>query len=253
MSVYRCDVNVCVIVCVWVWVRGSFPDGLEVKNLPAGDSGLIPWSGRSPGGGHGNPLWYSCLETPIDRGAWWATVHGVAESDMSEVTEHAGMFVTVCVCDVWVWVYVAAGMTVAAGSKMARSWARQKIQGDEALAASPILTQMIVLSFYSWGAEETRWVLWGLNYSFSHHSRMKRPNSFLWSLGFSLNGGGRLEGGLGNDFPCVFLPGPGARASPLCYLASGELFASVKLFVIFWLASSSCTSRSEVSSISQMG
>ena len=57
---------------------------LVVKNPPAnGDityMGLIPGSGRSPGGGHGNPLQYSCLENPVDRGAWWATVHLVTES-----------------------------------------------------------------------------------------------------------------------------------------------------------------------------
>ena len=54
---------------------------LVVKNLPAkaGDTGSIPGSGRSPGGGHGNPLQYSSLENPMDRGAWWATVHGVAQ------------------------------------------------------------------------------------------------------------------------------------------------------------------------------
>ena len=46
-----------------------------------GDPGSIPGSGRSPGGGNGNPLQYSCLENPMDRGAWRATVHGVAESD----------------------------------------------------------------------------------------------------------------------------------------------------------------------------
>ena len=53
-----------------------------VKNLTAnaGDMGLIPVSGRSPGGGHGNPLQYSCLENPMDGGAWGAIVHGVAES-----------------------------------------------------------------------------------------------------------------------------------------------------------------------------
>ena len=53
-----------------------------VKNVPAnaGDAGLIPGSGRSPGGGNGNPLQYSCLENPMDRGAWRATVHGVAKS-----------------------------------------------------------------------------------------------------------------------------------------------------------------------------
>ena len=52
-----------------------------VKNLPAnaGDMGLIPGLGRSPGKGNGNPLQYSCLENPMDRGAWWAAVHGAAK------------------------------------------------------------------------------------------------------------------------------------------------------------------------------
>ena len=60
----------------------GFPGGSVVKNLSAnaGDTGLIPGSGRSPGGGHGNPLQYSCLENPMDRGAKWATVHGVTEN-----------------------------------------------------------------------------------------------------------------------------------------------------------------------------
>ena len=53
-----------------------------VKNPPAdaGDLGSIPGLGRSPGGGNGNPLRYSCLENPTDRGACWAIVHGVSES-----------------------------------------------------------------------------------------------------------------------------------------------------------------------------
>jgi len=64
---------------------------LVVKNLPAsaGDMrnlGSIPGSGRSPGGGCGNPLQYSCLENPMDRGAWWAMVHRVTESNMTDVT-----------------------------------------------------------------------------------------------------------------------------------------------------------------------
>ena len=54
----------------------GFPGGLMVKNLSAnaGDLGLMPGLGRSPGGGNGNPLQYSGLENSMDRGAWWATV-----------------------------------------------------------------------------------------------------------------------------------------------------------------------------------
>ena len=52
-----------------------------VKNLPAmQETWVRSLEGRSPGGGHGNPLQYSCLENPMDRGAWWATVHGIAKS-----------------------------------------------------------------------------------------------------------------------------------------------------------------------------
>ena len=54
-----------------------------------GDSGLIPGLGRSPGGRHGNPLQYSCLENSMNGRAWQDTVHRIAESDTTEVTEHA--------------------------------------------------------------------------------------------------------------------------------------------------------------------
>ena len=71
-----------------------------VQTLP-GDSGVtlpsmqempeiwVLFLGRSPGGGHGNPLQYSCLENPTDRGVWQATVHGISELDTTEVTEHS--------------------------------------------------------------------------------------------------------------------------------------------------------------------
>ena len=59
----------------------GFPGGSEVKNSPvnAGDMGSIPGWGRYLGEENGNPLQYSCLENPMDRGARWATVHGVAK------------------------------------------------------------------------------------------------------------------------------------------------------------------------------
>ena len=69
-------------MCVpYVWASQV---ALVVKNLPdnvgdARDAGSIPGLGRSPGGGHGNPLQYSCLENPMDKGVWWATVHGVTK------------------------------------------------------------------------------------------------------------------------------------------------------------------------------
>ena len=60
----------------------GFKGGSVVKNLPAnaGDVSLIPGSGRYPGGGIGNPLQFSCLENLTDRGAWWAVVHRVTNS-----------------------------------------------------------------------------------------------------------------------------------------------------------------------------
>ena len=66
-------------------LEAGFPGGSGVKNPPAnagdaGDTGSIPGLGRSPEGGHGNPLQYSCLGNSMDRGAWWAAVHGIAEN-----------------------------------------------------------------------------------------------------------------------------------------------------------------------------
>ena len=72
------NINININIC--------FPGDSDGKESAgnAGDPGLIPGLGRSPGEGYGNPLQYSCLENPMDRGAWWDTVHGVAESDTTE-------------------------------------------------------------------------------------------------------------------------------------------------------------------------
>ena len=59
----------------------GFPGGSVVKNLPAStEVSLISWLGRPPGEGNGEPFQYSCLKNSMDRGAWWATVHGVTKS-----------------------------------------------------------------------------------------------------------------------------------------------------------------------------
>ena len=72
----------------------AFQVALVVKNPPANegdvrDVGSIPGSGRSPGGGHGNPLQYSCLKNPMDRGAWQASLQSCRELDRTALTEHA--------------------------------------------------------------------------------------------------------------------------------------------------------------------
>ena len=69
-------------IAVFVFMVWGFPGGSDGKETTCnvGDLCSIPGVGRSPGGGHGYPLQYSCLENPMNRGAWQATVHGVAES-----------------------------------------------------------------------------------------------------------------------------------------------------------------------------
>ena len=70
----------------------GFLDSLDGKESAcnAVDLGMIPGLGRSLGGGHDNSLQYSCGENPVDRGTLQAMIHGVAESDMTEATEHIG-------------------------------------------------------------------------------------------------------------------------------------------------------------------
>ena len=79
-----------------MYISSSFPGGSVVENLPANarDTGLIPGPGKSPGEGNGNPLQYSCLENPMDRGTWWAIVHGFSkESDMTEQLKQQNLLV----------------------------------------------------------------------------------------------------------------------------------------------------------------
>ena len=75
---------ICSLLCL-VALGGS---EVKASACNVGDLGSIPGSGSSPGEGNGNPLQYSCLENPMDRGAWWATVHGVAKSQawLSDLT-----------------------------------------------------------------------------------------------------------------------------------------------------------------------
>ena len=76
------DIDIHIYICIYMGFLGG-SDG-KASARTAGGPGLIPRSGRSPGEGNGNPFWYFCLGNPINRGAWRATVHGVAkEFDMS--------------------------------------------------------------------------------------------------------------------------------------------------------------------------
>ena len=76
---------------LWLYNCQGFPGGSEGKASAcnAGDPGSIPGSGRSPGEGNGNPLLYPCLENPMDRGAWWATVHGVTRVRHNRATSRS--------------------------------------------------------------------------------------------------------------------------------------------------------------------
>ena len=71
-----------IFILFGLYILRGFPGGSDGKESACseGDLGLIPGSGRSPGEGNSNPLQYSCLENPMDRGAWWGTVHAVAKS-----------------------------------------------------------------------------------------------------------------------------------------------------------------------------
>ena len=84
---WEIGIDIYTLLCI---KQQGFPGGSEVKASAcnAGDPGLIPELGRSPGKGNGNPLQYSCLENPMEGGAWQATIHGVAKSQtqLSDLT-----------------------------------------------------------------------------------------------------------------------------------------------------------------------
>ena len=105
-----------------VWY-GGLPGGSVVKNLPAsaGDSDLIHRSGRSGGGGHGNPLQYSSLENPMDRGAWRATAHGVAKNQ-TRLSVHEHTFPCVCI--------------TSCGNRQAVCTRRLQVEGENPLSGS---------------------------------------------------------------------------------------------------------------------
>ena len=116
------------------WLRG--------KNLPVntGKVGLIPELGRSPGGGNGYPLQYSCLENPMDRGAWRATAHGVSESD---TTEHTCMS-SLMISQMWLKLLCTQGCYKA--PPVTLCWVSPPVVGF--LAASPVSLRK--LTAYPW-------------------------------------------------------------------------------------------------------
>ena len=120
----------------------GFPGGSVVKNPPvsAGKAGSIPGLGRSPGEGNGNPLQYSCLRNPMDKGAWWVTVYGVAKSqtqlnEWTMTTNQAiikscqSLLSRLCVCVLshfsCVWLFVTL-WTVARQTPLSMGFSRQE-------------------------------------------------------------------------------------------------------------------------------
>ena len=91
---YRKEFPVLMILRIWPG-RIPFPRGSDGK---CGRPGSIPGLGRSPGGGHGNPLQYSCLDNPMDRGAWRAAVHGLAKSQtpLNNKAQHIYKIMSLC-------------------------------------------------------------------------------------------------------------------------------------------------------------
>ena len=105
--------NICLSLPSWFFLNTystwlGFPGGSEVKASASnvGDLGSIPGLGRSPGGGNGNPLQYSCLENPMDRGAWRAAVHGATKSQ-TWLGDWARTCIVQCISsDSYLWLHI---------------------------------------------------------------------------------------------------------------------------------------------------
>ena len=91
---------ICLVLSPYLVYLRIFPGGSDGREstCEAGSLGLIAGLGRSPGGGHGNPLQYSCLENPMDRGAWQATVHGVTVRHTWATSQSTAHRTLLCVC-----------------------------------------------------------------------------------------------------------------------------------------------------------
>ena len=86
-------------MCVYIYICASFPGGLDSKASAcnAGNLDSIPGLGRSTGEGNGNPVQYSCLENPMEGGAWWATVNGVIKS-WTRLSDLTSLHIYIYIC-----------------------------------------------------------------------------------------------------------------------------------------------------------
>ena len=125
-----------------------------VKNLPAnaGDPGSIPGSGRSPGGEHGNLLQYSCLENPMDRGDWRATVHGVSKiwTRLTWLSLHAWRVTVLILCTLLGWVrgYKRARKVV---KDEGQSMGDHKRWGQKQRVTQRVALLSLANTFWLWG------------------------------------------------------------------------------------------------------